>query len=191
MFIRAIHFDFSIDAAGAQNRGVDQVGPIRSENNHHIVERIDPIHFRAKHGDERGQDVRVTRGAARAEDRLGFVDKQERHETFAAFFARGGKNFAHHSFRFADPHVQNLRAFDVHEIFPHLDAAFFTKLLRQIVSGRFPNQRFSTAGWPVEQKTLGRGMLKFCEKIDMQKRKLDRVLDRLQRRLLSADFLPR
>ena len=33
-------------------------------------------------------------------------------------------------------------------------------------------------------------MLEFLKKIDMQERKLDRVLDRLQRRFLAADFVP-
>ena len=123
-------FDFSIDAAGAQNGRINQVGPIGSENDYYIVERIDAVHFRTKHRDERGEDVGVARGPPRAENRFGLVNEKERHETFAAFFTSSGKNFAHHSFRFAHPHVQNLRALDVHEIFMHFRAAFFPKLLR-------------------------------------------------------------
>src|SRR5215475_14718959 len=118
----------------------------------------------------------MTRCAARAKNRFGFVDKQKWHEPLAAFLACSGKNFAHHSFRFAHPHVQNLRSLDVHEIFLHLRAWFFTKLLGQIVGSRFTDQRLPATRWAVKQKTLRCGMLKFLEKIGMQKRELDRVL---------------
>jgi len=38
------------------------------------------------------------------------------------FLARRRKNFAHHPLRFPHPHVENLRAFDVHEILTHVIA---------------------------------------------------------------------
>ena len=110
----------------------------------------------------------MTRGAPRAENRLGLVDEKERHETLVASFASRGKNFAHHSFRFAHPHIQNLRAFDVHEIFLHFHACFFSKLLRQIVGRCFADERLAATGRAVEQKTFRRDVLKFLEKIDVQ-----------------------
>ena len=98
-----------------------------------------------------------------------------------ADIASSGKNFAHHPFRFAHPHVQDLGTLDVHEIFLHLDPRFFTKLLGQVVSGRFTNQRLSAARWTVKEETLRCGMLKFLEKLRVQKWKFDCILDRLQR----------
>ena len=145
------------------------------------MERIDAIHLRAEHRHERGKNIRITGGPARAEDGFRLVDKEKRHETLAAFLARGRKNFAHDPFRFAHPHVQDFRAFDVHEIFLHLVARFFPKLFRQIVGGRFADERLAAAGRAIEQKTFRRGVLEFLEKLAVQKRQLDRVLDRLER----------
>src|SRR5439155_26390408 len=109
----------------------------------------------------------VTERAAGAENRFCLVDKQKWHETFAPFFTSRGKNFAHHSFRFPHPHVQNLGTFDVHEIFLHLSSRFFPKLLGQIKSRRLSNQRLPATRWTVKQKTFRRGVLKFLEKINM------------------------
>ncbi len=99
---------------------------------------------------------------------LRFVDEQERHETFPAFLARRRKNFAHHSLRFAHPHVQDLRAFDVHEILVHFRAGFFPELFREIVGGRFADERLAATRWAVEQETLGGRVLEFLEKIGVQ-----------------------
>ena len=155
------------------------------------LQRIDAIHLGAKHRHERGKNVRVARCAARAENAFRFVDEKERHETFAPFLARGGENFAHHPFRFAHPHVENLRPLHVHEIFAHLLARFFAELFRQIVSGRFADERLAAAGRAVKQKAFRRGVLEVLEKILVQQRQLDRVADRLQRFFLAADFFPR
>ncbi len=172
-------------------RGIDQVGTIRGEDDDDFVQRIDPIHLGAKHRDESGENVRVTRRAARAEDAFGFVDEEKRHVTFAPFLARGGEDFAHHPLRFADPHVEDLGAFDVHEILAHVSARFAAELLRQVVGRRLADERLAAAGRPVEQKTFRRRVLEFLEQFLVQKRQLDRVADRLQRRLLAADFFPR
>src|SRR5207237_3033706 len=48
----------------------------------------------------------------------------------------------------------------------------------------------SVAGRVVEQETFWRGVLEFFEKRRVQKRQLDRVLDRLERVLLAAYFFP-
>ena len=62
---------------------------------------------------------------------------------------------------FPDPHVENLRTFHVHEVFFHFLAGFFAELFRQIVSGRFADQRLAATGRAVEKKTFRRGVLKF------------------------------
>src|SRR4029453_15405763 len=136
------------------------------------------------------KNVRMSRCASCAEDRFGFVDKNERHETFFSFLARRSKNPAPHSFRFPTPHVQDLGTFDVHKIFTHFGPGFFAELLRQIECSRLADKRLPAAWRTVKQKTFRRSMLKFLEKIRMQERQLDRVLDRLQRRFLAADFFP-
>ena len=78
----------------------------------------------------------------------------------------------------------------MHEIFLHLVARFFPELFRQIVGRRFADERFAAAGRAVEQKSFRRGVLEFLEKLAVQERQLDRVLDRLERLVLAADFFP-
>ena len=124
--------------------------------------------------------------------RFGFVDEQERHETFAPFFARGRKNLAHHPFRFAHPHVEDLRAFDVHEIFAHLRAGFFAELLRQIVR-RSPCRSASCrspAGRRAENPSAWRAEIS-VKRSRCNSGSSIASLIALQRLFLSADFFPR
>src|SRR4029453_7974735 len=107
---------------------------------------------------QRGKNVRISRRASCAEDRFGFIDKKERHKTFFPFFARSSKNLAHHSFRFAYPHVEDFGTFHVHEIFTHLGSSFFAELFRQIVSRCLSDQRLAAARRTVKQKTFRRSM---------------------------------
>ena len=74
-----------------------------------------------------------------------------------------GENFAHDPLGFTHPHVQNLRAFDVHEIFLHFLAGLFAELFRQIVGRRFADERLAAAGRAVKQKSFRRRVLKFLE----------------------------
>jgi hypothetical protein len=155
------------------------------------VQRIDAVHLGAKHRHQRGKNIRVTRGAPRPEDALGLVDEEKGKVTFAPLLARGGKYFAHDPLRLAHPHVQDFRAFDVHEVSLHFAAAFFAKLFGQIVGGRFADERFAAARRAVEQETFRRRMLKFLKQLAVNERQLDRVLDRFQRLVLAAHFFPR
>ena len=65
------------------------------------------------------------------------------------------------------------------------------ELLREIVGGRFADERLAAAGRAVEEETFRRGVLELLEQIRVQQRQLDRVADRLERLLLAADFFPR
>src|SRR5436305_1517433 len=67
---------------------------------------------------------------------------------------------------------------------------FLAQLLRRIVRRRLPDQRLAAPGWPVKEKSFRSGMVKFLEQMRMQKRQLDRILDRVDRSLLPADFGP-
>ena len=73
----------------------------------------------------------------------------------------------------------------------HFVAGFLAQLPRQIVGGRFADQRFAATRRAVEQKAFRRRVLKFREEFAVNQRQFDRVLDRLQRFVLSADFFPR
>ena len=64
-------------------------------------------------------------------------------------------------------------------------------LLLQIIRRRLPNQRLATPRRTVQQKPLGRTVLKPPEQLRMQHRHLNRIFNRLNRVLLSADLFPR
>ena len=78
----------------------------------------------------------------------------------------------------------------MHEIFLHLVARFFPELFRQIVSRGFADERLAAAGRAIKQKTFRSRVLELLEKLAVEKRQLDRVLDRLQRLILPADLFP-
>src|SRR3954463_4752568 len=109
----------------------------------------------------------MARCATCAQDGFGFIDENERHETLFPLLARSSKDFAHHSFRFAYPHIEDLGTLHVHEIFVHLSARLGAELLRQIECSRLSNERLAAARRAVEQKTFRRSVLKFLEKIRM------------------------
>ena len=186
-----VHLDLAVDAARSQDRGVDQIRPIAGEDDHHVVERLDAVHLRAKHRHERGKNVRIPRSAPRPEHALGLVDEQEREKTVAPLFARRGEDFAHDPFALSHPHVQNLRPFDVHETFPHGRAALLRKHGGQVVSRGLSDERFAASGRAVEQESLGGLVLEAGKQFPVQQRQLHGVLDRRERLLLPAHFFPR
>ena len=53
------HADFAVDAAGPQNRRVDQIRPIGGDDDHDVLKRFQPVHFRAEHRHQSGKNVRA------------------------------------------------------------------------------------------------------------------------------------
>ena len=64
----------------------------------------------------------IPTGAACAQNRLRFVDEQERQRAIPGPFPALGEKIAHLPLRFTHPHVQNFRAFDVQEEFRMIHA---------------------------------------------------------------------
>src|SRR5687768_1182666 len=48
----AMDLDLSVDAAGPENGGIDEIGAIACNNDHGVVQRLEAIHLRAEHRDE-------------------------------------------------------------------------------------------------------------------------------------------
>ncbi len=61
-FLRALlggtrDLDFAVDAAGAQDGGIDHVRAVGGEDDDHLLERLDAVHLGAEHGHERVEDA--------------------------------------------------------------------------------------------------------------------------------------
>ena len=190
-FVRPVHFDLPVNSARTQNRRVDQVRAIGGQDHDDVMQCLESIHFRAEHWDQCAEDARITSGATRAENGLRLVYEQERERTVVGPFAALRKEVTHLTFAFAHPHVQNFRALDVEKKLRMIDARLRLDLLAQIESGCLAEQRFAAPGRAVQQKALGNGVLEALEQIAVQKRKFNRVADRLDRLLLSTDGGPR
>jgi len=183
--------NFAIDAAGAENRRVDEIGAIGRENDDDVLQRFDAVHFGAEHWDERGEDVAAhADGLARAEDRLGFVDEKKGQMAFSGFFAALGEKIADLALGFAEPHIQNLRTLHVEEEFRMILAGFFADLQPQIMRGGFSEQRFAATRRPEEQETFRHRMIKALEKLGVKERQFDGIANGLHGFLLAADAGP-
>src|SRR5207244_1362925 len=129
-------------------------------------------------------------GAARAEDGLRLVDEQEGELAFSSLLAALGEQVAYLALRFTEPHVQNLRAFDVQEKLGAILAGLGLDLKPQIMSGRFAQESLAATGRAIEQETFGHRVVEATKQMGVQKRKFDRVANGLHRFLLAANARP-
>ena len=65
--VRSPDFDLPVNAPRAQDGGINQVGAIGSQNDHHVLQRLQSIHLRAKHRHQRAGHRMVTSAVARPE----------------------------------------------------------------------------------------------------------------------------
>ena len=82
-------------------------------------------------------DVTRTARAARAQNAFGFVNEDENQMARFGFFARDLKDFTNLPLGFAQPHIENLRAVDEHEILFQILPGRIVKSARDIISRRF------------------------------------------------------
>ena len=188
--VRSPDFDLPVNAPRAQDGGINQVGAIGSQNDHHVLQRLQSIHLRAKHRHQRAGHRVVTSAMARAEDRLRLVDEQKSQRAIVGPLAALGEQVAHLALGFTHPHVQDFGAFDVQEKFGAIHAGLGFDLLPKIVRRGLAEQRFAATGRAVQQKTFRHRVLEPFEQVAMDKRQFDRVADGLHRLLLAADVRP-
>ena len=95
------HADFAVNAAGAQDGGVNQVRPVRGDDDNHVLQDLQAVHLRAEHRHERGQDVGAdATGVARPENGFSLVNEEERQVTFRRFLAALAEQVTNLALRF-------------------------------------------------------------------------------------------
>ena len=109
---------------------------------------------------------------------------------FGRFFAALGEQIAHLPFRFAQPHVQDLGAFDGEEKLGMVLAGLVPDLEAQIVSRGLAEERLAATGRAVKQEALRDGMIEALEEFGVQEGQLDGIADALHGLLLAADLAP-
>ncbi len=197
--IRPADFNLAIDASRTQDRRVDQVRPIRRENDHDIPQRFNPVHLGTEHRNQRAGNIERARRPSGPQNRLRFVDENKRERAFAPAGSGLGKEIAHHALRLAEPHIQNLRPFDM-EKRPARDGRQRLRFtggghrlahkLRQTGGRGLTDQCFSAARRTVEQKAFRLRELELLKRLRMQQRIFDRLANCADRFLLAADLLP-
>ena len=110
-----------------------------------------------------------------------------------AFLARGGEDLPHHPFALADPHIQNLRTLDVHEVLARLlrPVCSFSCCVR-LYARRFADQRLAAARRTVEEEAFRSGVLETLKEF-LGCSSGSSIASRIARErfLLATDFFPR
>src|SRR5262249_53206729 len=51
-FVRSPYPDLAVNPAGTENRGIDQISAIGTQDDAHVLQRFKTVHFAAKHRNE-------------------------------------------------------------------------------------------------------------------------------------------
>ena len=121
---------------------------------------------------------------------LCFINEDENEIAFFRFFPCGREDFSHLSFGLSQPHVQNLRTVDIHEVFLHVLAGAFVVLTGQVVRRRFANQCLAASRRAVQQNSLERSFAEFLIQFGINQWQFDGVPDNSDNLFLSTDFFP-
>ena len=144
--VRTSDLDFPVDPPRPENGRINQVGAVGGKNDHDILQWLQSIHLRAEHRHQSAGHAVIAAAMTGAQDGLRFVDEQEGQRAVIGAFPALDEQVPHLAFRFAHPHVQNLRPLDVQEEFRPVHTALGLDLLAQIVSG--PSRVLPQPGGP-------------------------------------------
>jgi hypothetical protein len=95
----------------------------------------------------------------------------------AAFSRAVAKTFANLALGFAQPHVENLRAVDEHEILFQVLTGALVVFACQVVGRRFADERFAAARRAIKQNALERLFAETLEQLGVEQGMLNRVAD--------------
>src|SRR6185312_3801196 len=99
-------------------------------------------------------NVQVPPTRSRAKHRFRLVHKDEDKPSFFGLFASGLEDLAHDALSLTQPHIEDLRAGNRHEIFLDVSARVLGIFLGEVVCGRLADERLSTAGRAEKQDSL-------------------------------------
>ncbi len=166
--IGPVDLDLHVEAAGPQDRGIDQVRPVGGADDHDVAEPFNAVDLGEELRDDRRLDVRGDAGPARPEERVHLVEEDHHGHVVGRLVLGLLKDLADLPLGLADILVQQLRPLHVEEVRGDLFAA----LLRDLLG---------------EQHAPGRAELVVLVVVGVEVRQLHRILDRLDLQAQTAD----
>src|SRR2546427_5817 len=83
------------------------------------------------------------------------------------------ENLTHNSLRLADPHVENLRSFDMQEALLHVLAGLFAEFARQVVRRGLADECLAATRRAMQQKPFRLRVMKSLKQVAVEHRQLD------------------
>ena len=180
VLVGPLDLDLHVEAAGAQDRGVDEILAVRRTDHDHVLQALDAVDLGEELWHDRALDVGRDACAPRAEQRVHLVEEHDDGIALFGLLTRALEDQANLALGLADVLVEELRALDVEEVGTRfLVAGLLGDAARQRVRDRLRDERLPATGRAVQQDALRRLQLVLEEHVRVEVRQLDCVLDHL------------
>ena len=153
--IWARYFDLSINSSRPDNGRVNKVRSIGCQNHNRFAKGLNAIHLRTKHGNHRVTDVRPTPSLSGSQNGFCLIYKYEGNLAFFFIVPSLLENFADFTFRFPQPHIENLRSFYMNEPALKFRAFMLRKFADHFGENRFSYESFAATRRTIKQKSFG------------------------------------
>src|SRR6266536_4631584 len=154
--VGALDLDVHIEAAGAQDGGVDEVLPVRGPDDDDVLDRLDAVELGEELGDDGGLHVGGDAGAAGADERVHLVEEDDDGHVLGGLLAGLDEDLADLALGLADVLVEQLGALDGEEEALDLLAAFLGDAGGEVVGDGLGDHGLAAAGRAIEQHALRR-----------------------------------
>src|SRR5712664_2818790 len=174
-----LDLDLHVQAAGAQDRGVDEVLAVAGADDDDVLEALDAVDLGQELGHDGGLDVGGDAGAAGAEERVHLVEEDDDWHVLGGLFLGLDEDLADLALGLSHVLVEELRALDVEEVALDLLAAGLGDLLGEVVGDGLGDHGLAAAGGAVEEHALGGRELVLLVVVGVEVGQLHGVLDGL------------
>ena len=188
--VRTLDLDLHVEAAGAQDGGVDHVLAVGGADDDDVLQALHAVDLGEQLRDDGVLHVRADAGAAGAEEGFHLVEEDDDGGALAGLLPGTLEDEADVPLGLADVLVEELGALDVEEeALARGLAGDLGDLLGQRVGDGLGDERLAAAGRAVEQDALGRPQFVLLEEVGVEVGELDRVADQLDLVAQTADLL--
>src|SRR5688572_15709127 len=150
LLVRPLDLDLHVQAAGPQDGRVDQILPVGGADHDDVLQSLDAVDLGQQLRHDRRLDVGRDAGAARAEQGVHLVEKDDDRDIFVGLLFGFDEDLPDLALGLADVLVQQLGALDVQEEALDLLAALLGDLLGQVIGHGLGDHGLAAAGRAVE-----------------------------------------